>query len=226
MKTDEIRELLPAYAAGALGAEKSKQVEALLATDPGLKKELAEWQVLRSTETEVRSEEPAFRPDLLGDMHRRIDAYEDGLKAARMEHQRLTTTSGRSLGVWIQRIASLWDATPFAAQVAVAAQFAALAVLISVMSLGSSENAGFTTASGGAAGAPAGQSISVVFQPSVTLGEMQTFLESTGAQIIAGPSGQGAYTLGLGDIENAEVERLLETLRDNTAVVRFATPME
>jgi hypothetical protein len=159
-------------------------------------------------------------------MHRRIDAYEDGLQAAHMEHQPLTTSGGGLLGVWIQKIAGLWDATPFAAQVAVAAQFAALAFLISVMSLGSSEDAGFTTASGGAAGVTAGQSISVVFQPSVTLGAMQTLLESTGAQIVAGPSGQGAYTLGLGDIEDAEVERLLETLRANTAVVRFATPVE
>jgi hypothetical protein len=94
------------------------------------------------------------------------------------------------------------------------------------MSLGPSEDAGFTTASGGAADATVGPRLSVVFQPSVTLGQMQSLLEASGAQIVAGPSGQGAYTLGLGDMDDAEVERLLETLRGNTAVVRFAALVE
>jgi anti-sigma factor RsiW len=230
MKTEEIRDLLPSYAAGALGAEQSKQVEALLENDPELKQELAEWRVLRSTVADVSKEEPAFRPELIEDVHRRIDAYEDGLRAARHESgsQRTSaTTAGKgTTETWLGRIFGLWDATPFAAQIAVAAQFAALAVLITVVSIGPSGDAEFTTASGGAAGVADGRIVTVVFQPGTTVDEIQALLEQAGAQIVAGPSGQGAYTLNVGDIDETEVATLLETLRGYETVVRFAAPVE
>jgi anti-sigma factor RsiW len=230
MKSEEIRDLLPSYVAGALSAEQSKRVEASLEDDPGLKQELAEWRVLRAGVADVSTEEPAFRPELIEDVHRRIDAYEEGLKAARLKPglQRTTETTGSTgtIETWVEKIFGLWEATPFAAQVAVAAQFAALAVLITVVSIGPSGDSGFTTASGGTAGAADGRSVTVVFQPGATLDEVRVLLEQTGAQIVAGPSGQGAYSLNLGDIDDAEVASLLETLRSNDAVVRFAAPVE
>jgi anti-sigma factor RsiW len=230
MKTEEIRELLPSYAAGALGAEQSKRVEALLEGDPELRQELAEWRVLRSAVADVRDEEPAFRPELIEDVHRRIEAYEEGLKATRLnrvsKRKSATTVSAETARTWLGRILGLWDATPFAAQVAVAAQFAALAVLITIVSVGPSGDPGFTTASGGAAGNAEGRIVTVVFQPATTVDAVQALLESARAQIIAGPSGQGAYTLNVGDIDDAEVANLLEKLRSNAAVVRFAAPVE
>jgi hypothetical protein len=68
--------------------------------------------------------------------------------------------------------------------------------------------------------------VTVVFQPATTVDAVQALLESARAQIIAGPSGQGAYTLNVGDIDDAEVANLLEKLRSNAAVVRFAAPVE
>jgi anti-sigma factor RsiW len=230
MKTEEIRDLLPSYAAGALGAEQAKRVEALLEVYPELKEELVEWRVLRSAVADVSNEEPAFRPELIDDVHRRIDAYEEGLKAARLEPES-QRKPGITAGPGIVKsllggISGLWDATPFAAQVAMAAQFAVLAVLITVVSVRPSGDPGFATASGGAAGVADGRGVTVVFQPGTTLDEVQVLLEQTGAQIVAGPSGQGAYSLNLGDVDDAAVASLLETLRGQDAVVRFAAPVE
>jgi len=230
MKPEEVRDLLPSYATGALGAEQAKQVEAELQADAELRQELAEWRVLRSVVADVGDDEPEFRPELIHDMHRRIDAYEDGRNAARVESQpksnRIAAADTGALETWIEKLAGFWNATPFVAQVAVAAQFAALAVIIGFVSLGPSDDAGFVTASGGSAGVADGRSVSVVFQPEASFGEVQALLELTGGQIVAGPSGQNAYLLNLGDVDDAEVERLLETLRGNNAVVRFAAPLE
>ena len=230
MKPEEARELLPSYAAGALSAEQSKRVEALLRVDPGLTQELAEWRALQTVVAEVGTDEPAFRPELIDDAHRRIEAYEEGRRASLLKRQPrqdpITRARAGTLRTWLTQIVGLWDATPFVARVAVAAQFAILAVLVTTLSMGRPDEAGFTTASGSVGGVADGRSVSVMFQPETTFSEVQGLLELTGAQIVAGPSGQGIFLLNMGDIDDAEVARLLEMLRSNNAVVRFAAPVE
>ena len=230
MKRDEARELLPSYAAGGLGPEQAERVEAKLRADPELKQELAEWRALRSVVAEAGADEPEFRPELIEDAHRRIEAYEEGRMAARRQRQSapepIAKARARATGSWIEKILGVWDATPFATRVAVAAQFAILAVLVTSLSLGPSDDDGFTTASGAGAGVADGRGVTVMFQPETTLGQIEALLEQTGAQIVAGPSAQEAYLLNLGDIDEAEAARLLETLRGNADVVRFAAPVE
>jgi anti-sigma factor RsiW len=151
MKPEEARELLPWYAAGALEPNEARAVEAVLRQSPQLDQELAEWRALRSTVAEVGDDEPAFRPELIEDAHRRIDAYEQ----AQSEMRRGRRASRRA-----------------------------------------------------------------------SSGAIHRALAAAGAQIVAGPSGQDAYLIDLGDVDDAELAQTLERLRANTAVVRFATPAE
>jgi anti-sigma factor RsiW len=227
MKPEEVRDLLPWYAAGSLDPEQAKGVEAYLREHPQLDREMAEWRALESVVAEVDSDEPAFRPELIEDAHRRIDAYEDARAGA--SHVRLATRRERRAAPaasLLQRIVGTWAATPFAARVAMAAQLAVLAVLVGVLGVRQSGEAGFTTASGTGSQVLDGRRISVVFEPERSLSEIQGVLEETGAQIVAGPSGQGGYVLDLGDVDDAQVARVLDTLRTNATLVRYAAPLE
>ena len=224
MKPEEARELLPWYAAGALEPAEARKVEALLRQSPQLDQELAEWRALQSNVASVGDDEPAFRPELIEDAHRRIDAYEHEKLAARRERkasQRDTRTSS-----WVGAVFGLWNATPFGVRVAVAAQFAALAVLAGLLVTRGPGEATFETASGTNPAVDAGRRITVVFQPESSARDIQSLLAEAGAQIVAGPSGQDAYVLDLGDVDEQQLARTLEQLRSSTAVVRFATPIE
>src|SRR5688572_5474126 len=126
MKPEEARELLPWYAAGALEPKEARAVEALLRQSPQLDQELAEWRALRSTVAEVGDDEPEFRPELIEDVHRRIDAYEQG---QRVTHRERSGKGDRGAASWLGSLFGAWNAIPFGVRAAVAAQFAALAVL-------------------------------------------------------------------------------------------------
>lgn len=234
MKLEEARELLPWYAAGALDDEEARQVEALLRAQPELDRELAEWRALESVVAEVATEEPAFRPELLADAHRRIDAYEKTRAAAspapaakpiaspRRETAKPRVTTAQA---WLERIFGVWDATPFAARVAVAAQFAVLAVLVGILGTQWAGERSGTTLSGSRATFE-GPHVDVVFRPERTLAEIEALLDDIGAQIVSGPTSQGLYVLALGDVDEAQAAATVEALRGNTAVVQYAARVE
>jgi anti-sigma factor RsiW len=224
MKPEEARDLLPWYAAGALEPAEARKVEALLRQSPQLDQELAEWRALQSTVANIGDDEPAFRPELIEDAHRRIDAYEHAKPAARREQnarQRDSTTKGL-----LEAIFGVWNATPFGVRIAVAAQFAALAVLAGVLGTRGPSGVEFTTASGTNPAVEDGRRITVMFQPESSAADIQSLLATAGAQIVAGPSSQDAYVLDLGDVDEARVAQTLEQLRASAAVVRYAAPLE
>lgn len=221
MKPEEARELLPWYAAGALEPAQARAVEALLRQSPQLDQELAEWRALSSTVAKVGDDEPAFRPELVDDAHRRIDAYEQ-------ERRRERNASGResSATSLLSSFLGLWNATPFGVRLAMAAQLAALAVLAGVLATRGPSGATFETASGTNPAAEAGRRITVMFQPDSSASEIQALLAAAGAQVVAGPSGQDSYVIDLGEVDDRQLAQTLEQLRANAAVVRFATPAE
>ncbi len=98
-------------------------------------------------------------------------------------------------------------------------------MLVGVLAARPSENV-FDTASGTNPTVDAGRRITVMFQPETSASAIQSALAAANAQIVAGPSGQDAYVIDVGDVDDAEVARTLEQLRANTAVVRFATAAE
>jgi anti-sigma factor RsiW len=224
MKPEEARELLPWYAAGALEPAEARKVEALLRQSPELDQELAEWRELRSTVAEVGDDEPKFRPELIDDAHRRIDAYEQTKRATRRE--RSASKRESSATSLVGSLFGLWNATPFGVRIAMAAQFAALAVLAGVLVTRGPGEATFTTSSGTNPAAEAGRRITVLFQPESSASEIQSVLAEAGAQIVAGPSGQDAYIIDVGRVDDQQLEQTLEQLRANAAVVRFATAAE
>jgi anti-sigma factor RsiW len=224
MKPEEARELLPWYAAGALEPAEARKVEALLRQSPQLDQELAEWRALRSSVAEAGDDEPAFRPELIEDAHRRIDAYEHEKRAARRE--RNASQSDGTAKTLLGAIFGVWSATPFGVRVAVAAQFAALAVLAGILVTRGPSDAVFETASDPNVAVEEGRRITVVFQPESSASDIQSLLSEVGAQIVAGPSGQDAYVVDLGNVDEAQLAQTLERLRASAAVVRYAGPPE
>jgi len=73
--------------------------------------------------------------------------------------------------------------------------------------------------------APEGPVIRVVFREHVSVAEINTLLHSLGANIVAGPSSAGVYTLQLDqkDARGAQVERVAAELRKDERVV-FSEP--
>jgi anti-sigma factor RsiW len=227
MKPEEVKDLLPWYAAGSLEPEQARQVEAVLKDAPQLARELDEWRALESVVAEVGENEPEFRPELIDEAHRRIDAYEAGRASAGSARSASRAQTGAaSVTTLLGRVRRTWDATPVGVRFAMAAQLGLLAVLVGLLGVPRLEDPGFTTASGTRSQSVEGRRVSVVFQPERSLGEIEALLEDAGAEIVAGPSGQGAYVLDLGDVDDAQAARVLDELRANAALVRYAAPLE
>ena len=225
MNKEEARNLLPWYAVGALDADEARAVEAHLAGSAQLKRELAELRVLHKTVGEVAEDEPQFRPALINDALRRIDDYE----AARAPQR---STDGTSIVDWLREtLVGGWFGSPVGARVAMVAQFAVIAVLggalLMPMVMGPADPGQVFTTSSGSTSAPetGGTALTVLFEPDAAELEIRELLAEVGGEIVAGPSGQGAYTVRI-DTESAdEATRQLERLRGADAV-RFAGEAE
>jgi len=232
MNRDEAKQLLPWYAVGALDADETRAVEAHLADSSELTQELTELQVLHRSVGDVAADEPEFRPELINDALRQIDAYEASRTAA-------TATSSepgllqRSMEWLRETLVTGWVESPRGARVAIAVQFAVLLVLGGVLLQPDSRGPGlqgqeFGTLAGGAATdvAAGGTAFTVTFQPESTELQLRGMLADLDAEIIAGPSAQGGYTIRVEQTAAAEIVGVLEQLRANTDVVRFATELE
>lgn len=225
MNKEEARNLLPWYAVGALDADEARAVEAHLAGSAELKRELAELQVLHKTVGEVADDEPQFRPALINDALRRIDDYE----ATRAPQQK---TEGASIADWLrQTLVGGWIGSPVGARVAMVAQFALIAVLggalLMPMVMGPADPGQVYTTSSGTTATPetGGTAVTVFFEPDAAELEIRELLADVGGEIIAGPSGQGAYTVRLDTGSKDEATTKLERLRAADAV-RFAGEAE
>ena len=225
MNKEEARNLLPWYAVGALDADEARAVEAHLAGSAELKRELAQLQILHKTVGEVAEDEPQFRPALINDALRRIDDYE----ATRAPQQE---TQGTSIVDWLREtLVGGWIGSPAGARVAMVAQFAVIAALAGALLMpmvnGPAGPGEVYTTSSGATSAPdaGGTALTIFFEPDAAELEIRELLADVGGEIVAGPSGQGAYTVRLGAESTDEVTQQLERLRGSKAV-RFAGEAE
>jgi len=214
---DEIRSLLPWYAAGTLDAGETAAVETALAGSEELRAELRELRALQDVVLAPRAAEPSFRPSLIAGAWQRIDAYEREQRPARP--------------VQLQPLAGLrrlWAEFSSPAQWVLAAQFTVIlalggALAIS-MSRGPAAGSEFSTLAGGATATAGGPRLTVAFQPSATEADLRSLLERLDAQVVAGPTAEQMYTLQLKRGGAAEAEHAAAELRAAPELVRFAVP--
>jgi anti-sigma factor RsiW len=78
----------------------------------------------------------------------------------------------------------------------------------------------FTTLTTPSAVTESGASLRVVFKPDTQAAAMQSLLRAVNAQVIAGPTEAGVYTLRLaGDVTERDVARALSQMREDQAVI-------
>ncbi len=210
---DAIDELLPWHATGRLEAEDRAKVEAALARDPETARRLA--LAREELEETIALNEALGVPSARAraDLFARIDAA-------------APAGSGPSRGL-MGALAGLLDALSPRA-LAWGAVAAALLILVQAGILGTlvvnQGGAGFETASRQAAGA--GSRLLVTFAPEASVGQIGTLLQSQRATIVDGPRPGGIYVVRIGDrpLSEAEVQRAIAAMRQQSAIVRFVAP--
>jgi hypothetical protein len=226
MNTEEARELLPWYAAGALSPAEEKAVEAQLRQSPILRSELDEYRRLKET---VASTEdvPEFRSQLIEKTLAQIDALEQK-GAARVRSSRVEVGLFARLR---QQVAAFWAPLPTGGRLAFAGQFVIILVLGGVL-IGT--RPGETPQPGGSISTTAsgtdtlptgakGPQLKVIFQPDATEQAIRALLESTHLEIVAGPSAEQMYVLASASKDNnLDVAASLKQLRDARSIVRYA----
>jgi anti-sigma factor RsiW len=217
MNADEVRELLPWYAAGALSPAERRAVEDQLRDSPTLRNELEEYRRLKGVVAETAAEEPEFRPEMIERTWRSIDEY---------EQTKQRRAAAQAPEGFLARWRKGWQGLPGGGRLALATQFAVILVLGGVLIGIASREQVFTTASGpDVTGATAGPRFTVVFQPAATETAIRDLLASVQLQIVAGPSAEGGYVLAAADGAQVEASAALERLRGAAGVVRFAAPV-
>lgn len=227
MNKEEAKTLLPWFAVGALDADEMRTVEAHLQASPELQRELAEFKVMQDAVNDAENE-PVFRPALINDALRQIEEFEatqqtpasPGLFSNAVEWLRETLVGG-----WVQ--------APSGARLAMVAQFALILVLGGILmtptETGTDGEPAYSTAAArpadGATNA-AGTALVVVFQPTATEQQMRDLLADVGAEIVAGPSARGSYTIRVESESDADVAQTLGKLRGYPDAVRFASKAE
>jgi len=233
MNKDEAQKLLPWFAVGVLDAEEARAVEAHLQDSPELRRELEEIQVLEREVVRMSADEPEFRPALINDALRQIDAYESTREARR--------TAPAEPGLFEQAVNWLretlvggWVEAPAGARLAMVAQFALILILGGVLLMPpgtgpDSGDAAYRTSSAGNAadaGLTGGATIAVMFEPTVTELQMRETLAKVGGEIVAGPSRQGSYSIRIESADAEAVRRVVERLRGQPDIVRFVAEAE
>lgn len=137
-------------------------------------------------------------------------------RAARPFGRRAATPSARYTAPWNRRI-TMWQAAAGIVAVVVGWQLTMAPRLA-----GPADAPRYTTATGGAGGAPSaasGPGFRVVFNPDATEAAIRTLLRDLGGTIVDGPSALGFYTLAFADA--AAREAALARLTDQPSVVEF-----
>jgi hypothetical protein len=187
---------------------------------------------------------PAPHPQQLARLLERVDQAEAAPQAARAEAapvpSRLQPTWRGALA-GLRRAAGGGSAWKSLAALQAAAMVALLGVLLARLD-GVAPTAGAPTAGAPAAGTPAAAyrtlsdappaapeaaplRLRVIFSPATPEDEMRALLAQVGAQIVAGPSPLGAYTLELRPSPDSESPQLVLAVLRASPAVRFAEPI-
>ena len=217
MNHQEIIELLPWYANQTLEDDERKLVEMHLADCRDCAKEVESLKAMQKTVVEVGDSGPALSPFALNRALAEIEDY---------ERTRTTTVKAASVatrekkGFW----ARWWQPTPVFARALIAAQIVLVLALGSVtLYQYSHPNIIFKTSSGGVDDKTSTR-ITVGFNDGTTEQEIRQTILGIEGQIVEGPSALGLYTIQvpIPRERTAEIDKVLQTLRQNTKVVRFA----
>jgi len=233
MNKDEARKLLPWFAVDALDADEARAVEAHLQDSPELQRELRELQVLESEVVRMSADEPEFRPALINDAWRQIDAYES-TRETRSAAPAKPGLFEQAVNWLRETLVGGWVEAPAGARLAMVAQFALILILGGVLlmppgtgpDIGDAAYRSMGAGNATDAGLTGGATIGVVFQPTVTELQMRETLAEVGGEIVAGPSQQGNYSIRIESTDVEEVRRVVERLRGQPDIVRFAAEAE
>lgn len=215
---DEISLLLPWYAAGTLSASETRRVAAAIASDPELQQRL-DYVRDEAAETLLANESIAAPSRRVADkLFADIDA--EIAKNPRAYAPKF------SLSNWFsEKVEAMRPRTLAFAGAAAALVIALQAGFIVSNIAGQDGGATYQTATATDPFAAPGPQLLVNFQPTATVGDIETLLKQAGGSIVNGPEG-GLYRVKIGPstIDQAGVDKIIELLRDKPEIVRFVAP--
>lgn len=193
--TREIRELLPFFANGSLGADERARVEAAIADDPQIAAEARTIEQLR----QVAHRMPA--PQSPGEfglarLHRTLDR----------EQGRTAPAARRAFR--IEAVAAI---------AAVTALFVATATV-----LFQNRTLDYYQASGTAPGYDAARVLTVSFDPAAPLSAVNALLAEAGLTIVDGPSAIGLYRVAA--VEDGSLDEIVALLEASGAITSVSIP--
>jgi anti-sigma factor RsiW len=114
-----------------------------------------------------------------------------------------------------------WRSTPRWMRALMAAQFAGLAILGTLLALDAGNEPSYRTLGSAARPAPSGETIAVMLDPAITEAELRGLVSSLGARVVDGPTASHAYVL---EVPAAQSNAAVAKLRAESKV-RFAEPL-
>ncbi len=214
MNERKFEELLPWYANGTLKDSERQQVEAWLKENADARLQLAEYEFLSETVSEVTEQESVMRADLFDDLLERIETEE--MQAANESERQAPPSLMETMQNWFSETFR-WDMTPAFAKVAVVSQFAVVMALGAVLIMPSAEE-GYEVLSGtDPVLVEQGVQLDIGVKPTLTVGEFQSLLKRHQAMIVSGPNVIGVYRIRLP--QQADIAQLQASLKANEQVV-------
>lgn len=211
----EVSMLLPWYATGMLSDAETRRVATAIEQDP----ELAE----RLEDIREEAAETLFLNESLPVPSRRVaDNLFAAIEAEQAKNPRVYKPKF-TLSGWLTEKISL--AHPRTLAFAAAAAVAVIA-LQSGLIIGefAEPRQGFETATAPSS-LEAGPQILINFVPEASVSDVETLLKEAGGTIVEGPHAGGLYKVRLAkDAGQADVDRVIQMLRDKPEVVRFVAP--
>jgi len=191
MNRREAEELLPWYVAGTLSADEARGVEAFIASGEIPKAALDELALLRESVAEVGAEEPAYDPSLLDRAMARLDSVPQFAPQDPIIVRAPTARAGVGARLldWLQ-----WPATPPLARIAIAVQLLVVVALGAVLLV---RPEGVAPPGYEVAGIARNGDFTIAFVADASEAEVRTLLVDCDAEIVAGPSALGVYTIAI-----------------------------
>ena len=218
MKHSEAIDLLAWYVAGTLEPMENEGVEAHVDECDECRAELREMRLLHEAVAEVGADEPAYRPQLVDEALATIRRVEARPQAREPARRSPFDAVARFVGDFVDSIS--WRATPAFAKVAIAGQFALLAALAVFVVREGPRDDGFRTASG-TSSTIVGARFTVQFRDDATLVAIGQALANLDAEIVAGPTASGLYTIVVPEARTRNLDKQLEA----SGLVRYVAPV-
>lgn len=219
----EIEQLLPWHAAGTLNRRDTLRVEAAVARDPELARQLALVREELAETIHVNETLGAPSARAMERLMAGIEAESGPAREVKPRFSFVSWVNGLLSGVSPRTLA--FSAT--AAALVLVLQFGILTGIAVNRAVGPGS---FETASGPTAPAPAapGSYALIGFAPEASAAAVTGLLERHGLAIVDGPTAGGIYRVRLAakPLPKAELDQAVEKLRAETSVVRFIAPTE